>query len=184
MTNILVAIADGTEEIECITAVDVLRRAGAQVTIASTEKTCQITASRGVQLVADCVVSDLPSIKWDLIYLPGGMPGAARLSEHAKLVEIVRKQLEEERWVAAICAAPAVFLGRNGLVKSMAGTCYPSFQNELATQAQTVKHDRVVVDQKLITSQGPGTAMELSLKLVECLYGTSKRNEVAAQLLY
>lgn len=184
MTSILVAIADGTEEIECVTAVDIFRRAGAQVTLASAEKTCHVTASRGLQVVADCQINDLPNSTWDLIYLPGGMPGAERLGNHPKLLTMVRQQLESERWLAAICAAPAVILGRHGMIESRHATCYPGFQQELAKQVKEVGHSKVVIDHKLVTSQGPGTTMEFTLTLVELLLGRNKRNEIATQLLF
>ncbi len=184
MFRVLVAIADGSEELESVTVIDVLRRAGALVTVASTMSSTQITASRGVMIQADCLVESVCAEYWDLIVLPGGMPGASHLANHKALRDRIAKQLEAGQWLAAICAAPAVVLGRNGLISDYRATCFPAFQQELTSQAKEIACQAVVVDRNLVTSQGPGTAMEFSLKLVEVLFGQQKRNEIAEQLLY
>lgn len=185
MMHVLVPVADGSEELEAITMIDLLRRAGAKVFVASAmDNQITVTASRGVQLNADCLMNQLPEWKWDLIALPGGMPGAENLAKNPILMQLVQQQLQENRWLGAICASPAVILGRNHLIKSATATCFPSFQHELATQVKEVKHDKVIVDRKLITSQGPGTAIAFTLKLIECLYSHNKASEIAAQLVF
>ncbi|WP_019602728.1 DJ-1 family glyoxalase III [Teredinibacter turnerae] len=182
MANVLVPIADGSEEIEAVTIIDVLVRAGAEVTVASVMERTGITASRGVKLDANCLIESCGQ-DWDLIALPGGLPGADHLAQSAPLMALVRHQLAEQRLLAAICAAPAVVLGRHGLLADRVATCYPGFQGELASQARTVSVERVVEDGNLITSQGPGTAMEFSLALVTRLFGTEKATAVANGLL-
>jgi 4-methyl-5(b-hydroxyethyl)-thiazole monophosphate biosynthesis len=176
--KVLVAIADGTEELEAVTIVDVLRRAEADVTVASVDAR-QVTASRGVKLVADAVISDCAGTVYDLIALPGGMPGAEHLRDSKELTEMLKTQAASGRLYAAICASPAVALKSHGLLKDKKATCYPSLLSEL----DNAEHAKVVVDGNCITSQGPGTALEFSLKLVEMLFGREKAREVANAML-
>jgi len=184
MTKVLVPIADGTEELEAVTVIDVMRRAGAEVCVASVmPKRHTVVASRGVKLGADCSIDSCLNTSWDLIVLPGGMPGAEHLHDSDDLMTLVKAQLNEHRWLGAICAAPAVVLGRHGLIKNFSATCYPGFQQELQQQVEHVAHKRVVVDHKLVTSQGPGTAAEFTLTLVSLIYGDEKAAQVAAGML-
>ncbi|TVZ39943.1 4-methyl-5(b-hydroxyethyl)-thiazole monophosphate biosynthesis [Alteromonadaceae bacterium 2753L.S.0a.02] len=184
MVKVLVAVADGTEEMEAVTITDVLVRAGAQVCTASVmPQQLTITASRGIKLMADCLITDCAA-EWDLIALPGGMPGAEHLSNCAPLIELIRTQLAADKWLGAICAAPAVVLGRHQLISLKTATCYPGFQAELAEQVARISQERVVVDGKLVTSQGPGSATEFALTLVQCLFGSDKAQQVAEGLLF
>ena len=179
MARVLVPIAEGSEEIEAVTIIDVLRRAEADVTVASVMPSAEVRASRGVVLGADCLLEDCVEQHWDLIALPGGMPGAEHLGNSEALIDLLRAQLQAARWVAAICAAPAVVLGRNGLIGDYRATCHSGYQGELAQQVQEVSSERVVLDRNLITSQAPGTAMEFALELVECLFDTERASTVA-----
>jgi len=176
--KVLVAIADGTEELEAVTIVDVLRRAEADVTVASVYAG-QVTASRGVKLVADAIISDCAGKVYDLIVLPGGMPGAEHLRDSKELTEMLKGQAASGRLYAAICASPAVVLKHHGLLEDKKATCYPSLLLDLDKPEQA----KVVVDDNCITSQGPGTALEFSLKLVEMLFGREKAREVANAML-
>jgi 4-methyl-5(b-hydroxyethyl)-thiazole monophosphate biosynthesis len=178
--KVLVPIADGTEELEAVTIIDVLRRAGAQLTVASVGEG-QITASRAVKLVADTLISECRGQRYDLIALPGGMPGAENLRDSADLTEILKDQADSGRFYAAICASPAVVLQHYGLLKNRKATCYPSMAEKL-TNTEAVE-SRVVVDGNCITSQGPGTALEFALKLVELLFGSEKSGDVAKEML-
>lgn len=182
MKRVLVPVADGTEEIEAVSIIDILVRAGADVTVASVMASESVTASRGVKLTANCLIAEC-DCAWDLIALPGGLPGADNLAESKMLQDLVKRQLEEKKYLAAICAAPAVVLGRRGLLEGRTATCYPGFQEELASQGGSLSHDHVVVDENLITSQGPGTAAVFALKLVETLFGYEKAKTVADGLL-
>ena len=176
--KVLVAIAEGIEELEAVTLIDVLRRAEADVTVASVGAK-QVTASRGVKLVADAVISDCVGNVYDLIALPGGMPGAEHLRDSSQLTEMLKEQAASGRLYAAICASPAVALKPHGLLENKKATCYPSLLSELDNPEQA----KVVVDGNCITSQGPGTALEFALKLVELLFGTEKSGEVANAML-
>ncbi len=176
----LVPIANGTEEIEAVCIIDVLRRAGVSVTVASV-KELQVTASRGVKLVADQLIGDCVDETYDLIALPGGMPGAKHLRDAEDLEEMLKRQQREGRLYAAICASPAVVLQHHGLLDGHLATCHPDFVDQLenADAAET----RVVVDGPCITSRGPGTAIEFALKLVEVLYGERKAEVVGRRML-
>ncbi|WP_323846388.1 DJ-1 family glyoxalase III [Microbulbifer magnicolonia] len=179
MKQVLVPVADGSEEIEIVTIVDVLRRAEAAVTLASVMQSRRITASRGVSIEADRLLSECTGSRWDLIALPGGMPGAEHLHNCRALVTMVTDQMEAGRWLGAICAAPAVVLGRRGLLAGYRATCHRGFREELREQAREISGAAVVVDRKLITSQAPGTALEFALQLVKCLFGEERARSVA-----
>jgi 4-methyl-5(b-hydroxyethyl)-thiazole monophosphate biosynthesis len=178
--KVLVPIADGTEEIEAVCIIDVLRRAGAEVTVAAVGG-LQVTASRGVKLVADRSVSACKTVTYDLVALPGGMPGAEHLRDSRDLEEILKRQAREGRWYAAICAAPAVVLQPYGLLAGRRATCHPNFVDRL--EKTDALESRVVVDGRCVTSRAPGTAIEFALKLVEALYGEEKATEVARPMV-
>lgn len=178
--KVLVPIADGTEEIEAVCIIDVLRRAGAAVTVASVGH-LQITASRGVKIVADCTITDCQNDHFDLIALPGGIPGAEHLRDSSPLIELLRRHQANGGWYGAICAAPAVVLSHHRLLGGRQATGHPSFSAQL-TDAVPVAA-RVVVDGKCVTSQGPGTALEFALTLVAMLFDKAKAAEVAGPML-
>jgi 4-methyl-5(b-hydroxyethyl)-thiazole monophosphate biosynthesis len=179
--KVLVPIADGTEEIEAVCIIDVLRRAGADVTVAAVGGRLQITASRGVKIVADLLLDQCCNETFDLIVLPGGMPGAEHLRDSQMLKELLQKQQAHNRWFGAICAAPAVVLQAHGLLKGKRATSHPAFMERL--DADRAQQDRVVVDGRCVTSRGPGTALAFALQLVSLLFGASKAAEVAAPML-
>jgi 4-methyl-5(b-hydroxyethyl)-thiazole monophosphate biosynthesis len=178
--KVLVPIADGIEEIEAVTVIDVLRRAGAQVTVAGVDK-LQITASRGVKIVADCPIAECVDTSYDLIVLPGGMPGAEHLKNCPELTAMLKAQVNRGNLYAAICASPAVVLQHHGLIGTRRATCHPAYIHKLDNASAT--ESRVVVDGRCITSRGPGTALEFALKLVEILFDKPKAEEVAMPML-
>lgn len=178
--KVLVPVADGAEEIETMTIIDVLRRAEARVTIAGVSSR-EITAAHGVRLSADKLITECADETYDMIALPGGMPGAENLRNSKVLTDLLVQQRDAGRWLAAICAAPAVVLGSLGLLEGRHATCYPGFTAQL--KGATVSDDRVVVDGPCITSKGPGSAMAFALALVTALFGEAKADEVAAGLL-
>jgi 4-methyl-5(b-hydroxyethyl)-thiazole monophosphate biosynthesis len=149
-----------------------------QVTAASVQ-TLSIKASRDVKLTADCLIKDCRSKTFDLIALPGGMPGAEHLRDCPELIEMLKDQKASGRWFAAICASPAVVLAAHGLLEDCRATCYPSMQDQLPHP----KKDPVVVDKNCITSQGPGTAIAFALELVCRLHGQNAAEKVAAAML-
>lgn len=178
--KVLVPIADGTEEIEAVCIIDTLRRAGAEVTVASVGA-LQVTASHGVKLMADVNIGACADVTYDAIVLPGGMPGAEHLRDSAPLIAKLTEQKAAERIVAAICAAPAVVLHHHGLLKNVRATCYPAMQSQL--DLKNLSNERVVVHGQCVTGQGPAVAIEFALKLVEMLYGQAKAKEVGEALL-
>ena len=185
-TTALVAVAQGSEEMEAVITIDVLRRAGIKVTVASCsdDGSLQITASRGVHLVADRHIDELLPDAYDVIVLAGGMPGAENLRNNAALGLKLKQQRNHSRWIAAICAAPAVVLLPLDLLGDGQATCHPSFHDKMPpTQLQA--RDPVVVESRcqLITSQGPGTAFAFALTIIETLLGQAKANEVAKPLV-
>lgn len=189
--KVLVPIADGTEEIEAVTVIDVLRRAGAEVVVMSVEDgRDEVTCSRGVRLVADKNVKELAGrgapADWDLICVPGGMPGAERIADHIKFHAVLEKHFRAGKLMAAICAAPAICFEPKGFLEGFAATAHPAFVDELGgslLEKNIYADCRVVVDTQIVTSRGPGTALEWSLCLVEQLFGPEKAREVAAPMV-
>ena len=178
--RVLVPIADGSEEIETSCITDTLVRAGAEVTVASVEATTTCTMSRGLKIVADVLVTDLGNDEFDLVALPGGMPGAERLRDSDALDAILRKQDARQAPLAAVCASPAVILKSKGILRSQA-TCYPAppFVEALGAVAD----GDVVRDGHITSSRGPGTSLKFALDLVDQLYGPEKAEELRAQML-
>jgi len=164
---VLVPLADGSEELEAVAIVDVLRRAGANVVLAAVNDLV-VTASKGTRLMADRLLFDCSRETFDLIALPGGMPGAEKLRDSKVLIDLLKRQADEGRPYAAICAAPAVALHPHGLLQGKRFTCHPSFAQGLG---EGLTQEPVVVDGNLVTSRGAGTAIDFALTLVEQLYG-------------
>ncbi|GAY51511.1 hypothetical protein CUMW_134700 [Citrus unshiu] len=181
--KVLAPVANGSEPIEAVITIDVLRRSGADVTVASVEKQLRVDACHGVKIVADALVSDCRDAVFDLIALPGGMPGATNLKESEVLESIVKKQASAGRLYAAVCASPAVALGSWGLLKGLKATCYPSFMEQLAPACASTVESRIQQDGKVVTSCGPGTTMEFAVALVEQLYGKERADEVSGPLV-
>ena len=178
--KVLVPIADGSEEIEAVCIIDTLRRGGSDLTVASVGQ-LQVTASRGVKIVADARIAECVNRTYDCIALPGGMPGAEHLRDSAELIDLLKKQKQTGRLYAAICASPAIALRPHGLLDKVRATCFPAFRDRL--DPAYASDERVVVDGNCVTSQGPGTAIEFALKLVELLFGAEKAAAVAAAML-
>ena len=178
--RVLVPIADASEDIEAVATIDVLRRAGAEVTVASVAGR-QVTASRGTKITADALISECVDKDYDCIALPGGMPGSERLRDSEPLTAMLKEQKQSGRMIAAICAAPAVVLKHHGLLENVKATCHPSFHGRL--DPAQLSRAPVVADANIITSQGAGTAIDFALTIVEHLIGPDKRKEVAAAMV-
>lgn len=178
--TVLVPIADGTEEMEAVTIIDVLRRAGADLVVAGIESKT-ISASRGVGLVADTRLSECTATSYDLIVLPGGIPGAQHLRDSVELAGILKQQSAAGKMIGAICAAPEVVLAHHNIIGRRRVTGHPGFTAGLANKSALA--ERVVVDGNIVTSRGAGTALEFSLKLVELLFGRTKALEVAEAMV-
>lgn len=178
MKNVLVLFADGSEELEAITVVNILRRAGVSVTLAGLSAG-PLRGSRGVLLMPDSTLDAVLHDDFDLIVLPGGQPGTNNLKADARVLKLVQRMAQQGKFVAAICAAPAV-LATAGLLDGKQATSYPGALDHFQNVKQ--QHVAIVEDGKFITSRGPGTAMDFALTLVERLVGSAKRQEVEAGL--
>jgi protein deglycase len=180
MKSAVVVLADGFEEIEAVTPVDLLRRAGVTVTVAGLSGLTAVGA-RGIAVVCDCLLEQAPV--WDVLVLPGGLPGARQLAASSLVDQSIAETLNRGAWVAAICAAPALVLGSRGYLRGKAFTGYPGTGTEADLAGSSYREDPVVVDGLLVTSRGVGTAGAFGLKLVELLAGPEKALEVARAVL-
>ena len=178
MPKVLIPLAQGCEEIEAITIIDILRRAGIEVVSAGLDAH-PVRASRGVMMVPDTTLDEALTHRYDMVVLPGGQPGTNNLNADARVLKLVRQMAADDRYVAAICAAPSV-LATAGLLDGKRATCFPGTLDSFPKVQQ--QHVAVVEDGKLITSRGPGTAMDFALTLVERLVGKTKRQEVEVGL--
>ncbi len=164
MTNALVLLANGSEEIEAVIVVDVLRRAGWNVTMASIETDLHIVASRGVRITAGAQLVDLDTTTFDLAVLPGGRAGAEAFAAHRGVINLLRTFYGQQKCIAAICAAPLA-LGAAGILHQHRYTCYPGIETEIE-DGVFCPDAAVVEDANIVTSQGPGTAFAFALALV------------------
>ena len=181
MATVLVPLAQGCEELEAVTIIDLLRRAEINVITASLDG-ATVTASRGVKLVADASLDEVINQQFDMIVLPGGLPGANHLDDDQRIHDMLKKMSQAGKYTAAICAAPKV-LANAGLLEGKNATSYPGFIDKMDLPRTHVLQDAVVIDDKVITSRGPGTAMDFALTLIEKLSGKDKRDAVEAGLL-
>lgn len=179
MANVLVPLAQGCEEIEAVTVIDLLRRAGINVVAAGLDEE-PVRASRGTCLLPDTTLDKALEQDFDMVVLPGGQPGANNLNQDARIHELLKRMANSGKFTAAICAAPVV-LAEAGLLKGKQATSFPG---ALANRAHEVSlQDRPVVkDGKIITSRGPGPAMDFALELIESLVGKEKRDQVETAL--
>lgn len=175
--KILVPLAEGFEMIEALSIVDVFRRAGAHVDLAAIGDDLEVTSSHNVKVIADRKLIDCADETYDLIVLPGGIPGAENLKNSSILAELLQQQNNENRLYGAICASPAVVLEHHGLLEGKKATCHPLFIEQLKTRTNV--GERVVFDKNCVTSRGAGTSIEFGLELVGILLGEEKKKEVA-----
>ncbi|MGH8454385.1 MAG: DJ-1 family glyoxalase III [Nevskiales bacterium] len=178
MPRVLVPLAEGFEEIEAVTIIDVLRRAGIKVVVAGL-KPGAVTGSHGIRIDTDLALDAARAADYALIALPGGLPGADHLEQDPRIRRLVLEMAAAGKTVSAICAAPRV-LASAGLLEGRRATSYPGF---LDPQRVNYQEDAVVIDGQLITSRGPATAMTFALTLVETLAGPAKRAELEQRML-
>ena len=181
MARVLVPLAAGCEELEAVTIIDLLRRAGIEVVTAGLQPGI-VKASRGTQLVPDEALDTVLRDDFDMIVLPGGMPGAQHLKEDPRIIALLKKMAQQGKYTAAICAAPMA-LAEAGLLAGKRATSYPGFLDKIEVPGMAYLKDAVVADGKILTSRGPGTAMDFALALIEALSGKAKRDEVEAGLV-
>ena len=178
--RVLVPLAEGFEEIEAVTIIDVLRRAGVEVTVAGL-RPGRVTGSHGIAVETDVALGDVDAAAFDLLALPGGMPGTTHLMEDERILAAVRELHGKGRPTAAVCAAPMV-LARAGVVAGVAVTSHPSVRERLG-DADVRAEPCVVRSGNVITSQGPGTSLEFALALVEELVGEEKARELGRAMV-
>ena len=176
MSKVLVPLAPGFEDIEAITIIDILRRAGIDVVVAGTQPG-PIVASRQTKHLPDCLLDDVRAEDIDMIVLPGGQPGATNLRNDSRVRRFIETVQANDGRIAAICAAPTV-LAAYGVLHGRVATSHPSVRAEVAAASKEISDQRVVVDGPIVTSQAAGTAMEFAFKLVEILCGPDKAAEV------
>ena len=181
MKKVLIFIADGTEEVEVITVVDYLRRAGIQVDLVSVMDNKEVTGAHDIKIIADKLISEVESEDYDAVYAPGGLPGAYHIRDNEKAISIFQEMAKDEKIISALCAAPIV-LDEAGLLEGKNFTCYPGFEGNIKTGNH--KTDITVKDGKVVTGRGPAIAASLAFELIEGLLGTDKRKEIEDDTLF
>ena len=174
MKKVSIFLAEGFEEVEALTQVDLLRRAGAEVTMVSISGAREVAGSHGIVVTADKIFAEMDFAEMDLLVLPGGMPGTLHLKECAPLIALLQDFNEKGRKLAAICAA--------GLLRGKKAACYPGCEDGL-TGAEVLT-DRVVVDGNITTSRGVGTAIPFALSLIAQLYDQQKADQIRESIVY
>ena len=179
MKKVIVFLAEGFEEVEAVSIIDTLRRAEIEVTTASISNNKSVKGAHNISIETDKLFDDIDFKSYDMIALPGGMPGAKNLNEHEGLKEQL-KTFAKDKLIAAICAAPMI-LGGMGLLKGKRATCYPGFEPELIEA--TITNEPVTVDGNIITGKGPAFALQFSLQIIDTIAGKAARDEIANALL-
>ena len=180
MKKVLMILANGFEEIEVAAPVDILRRAGADVTLAALTGE-EVSGARGICYKADSSLDEVYDKDFDMLILPGGGRGTANLAASERVLTLIHRYKNENRRIAAICAAPTV-LAKAGVTKGITLTSFPGTED--AFEPEYYVTEKVVTDGLFTTSRGPGTAIDFALELVELLYGTIKKEEIKEQLVY
>lgn len=181
MPRVLVPLANGFEEIEAMTIIDLLRRGDVEVITAGLTNE-PVHAAHGVTVMADTTIDEAMNVDFDAVVLPGGMPGASNLNEDERVHEMLRKMADSGKFTGAICAAPIV-LAKAGMLDGKKATSYPGFLDKMDVPKMTYTGAPVEQDGKIVTSRGPGTAMDFGLKMIEVLQGKEKRDAVEKALV-
>ena len=180
MKKIAVHLAEGFEEIEAVNIIDVLRRAELDVTVVSVTENLEVTGSHSIKIIADKLFNNVSYDLFDMIILPGGMPGASNLNNHPGLREQILNFNENKKLLAAICAAPLVF-GNLGILNNKKATCYPGYESQL--HGAVVTTEAVEVSENIITGKGAGIAIEFALKIVEILKSKEFATKLAQKMI-
>ncbi len=185
MSKVYILMADGFEEIEGITVVDLLRRARIDIKMVSITDTLKVVTSHNIEIKADILLSDIinegEQEMADMLVLPGGMKGTNNLKASAEVDSLIRKYQAAGKYLAAVCAAPTVY-GEKGLLEGKKATCYPGLEDGLVGAVKM--KDNVVVDGQFITSRGFGTSIDFGLKMIELLISAEKAQEIGTQIVY
>lgn len=177
---VLVPLAQGCEELEAVTITDLLTRAGINVVTAALDENI-VVASRGMKLIADKQLDEVLNDNFDMIVLPGGLPGADHLNADSRIQTLIKSMAKNNKYIAAICAAPRV-LATAGILDGKHATCFPGTLDYFPGENIIYEDQDVVIDGNVVTSKGPGTAMDFALTLIELLMGKDKRIEVEKPL--
>uniref|UniRef100_UPI003216FE77 DJ-1 family glyoxalase III n=1 Tax=uncultured Draconibacterium sp. TaxID=1573823 RepID=UPI003216FE77 len=180
MKNIAIHLAEGFEEIEAISIIDVLRRADFNVNVVSVTKSPEVTGAHAITIKTDTLFENVDYQLIDMIVLPGGMPGSNNLKAHSGLREQILNFSDSRKPLGAICAAPMVF-GNLGLLKNKNATCYPGFEEEL--HGAIITNNDVEVADNIVTGKGAGVAIDFALKIVEMFQGKDRANELRRKMI-
>lgn len=175
--RLFIPVAEGFEDIEVFTVVDVMRRAGIPIDTVGVSGSV-VTSSSGVRIMVDRKMIEIKAEDYDGIIIPGGGKAVDILKRTNSLLDIIKRLDAKQKLIAAICAAPTI-LAKLGVLEERKATVYPGLERELPKP----RDDKVVVDKNIITSQGPGTAIEFALKIVEFLKGEAKASQIRRDLI-
>lgn len=181
MKKACVLLAEGFEEIEALTVVDLLRRARIYVDTVAVADEYMVRGSHGIAVQTEDLFTEVDFEEFDMLVLPGGLPGTTNLGDHSGVRKVIRDFAEKEKYIAAICAAPTL-LGNLGLLKGKRVTCYPSMEKQISGAVLTGAP--VMSDGNIITGQGVGAAYEFALNLIAVLMGDDKAQEIAEAIVY
>lgn len=181
MKKIAVFLAEGYEEIEALTVVDICRRCGLAVELVSITEDCMVKSSHGVSVEADTIFSQADFAEYDMLVLPGGMPGTKNLEAHEGLMAQIDAFYAAGKYIGAICAAPSIF-GHRGILQGKKACCYPSFESHL--EGAEVTRGPVEISEHVVTSRGMGTAINFGLAIAGIFVGREKAEEVAEAIVY
>ena len=185
--KIVVLLAEGFEEVEAVTPIDYLRRAGVEVTTAAIGESLTVKGSRGIPVIADTTLAELTKqgktgvSSWDAVVIPGGIPGASNLAASKETGTLLKEMAAAGKWICAICASPAMVLAPLGLLSGKKFTCYPGREKNIKDGEWS--GDRVVVDGNIITSRGAGTAGNFAITIIEKLLGEAEGKKIEAAVL-
>lgn len=181
MKKAIILLANGFEEIEALTVVDLLRRADIEITTVSIESSLKVKGRSNIIVEADKALADVILEPADMLILPGGA-GVHQLKKNQQVIDWILERHHNQQWLAAICAAPSVIFGQLGILKGFRATCYPTEQEGLIGAIRLT--DSVVVDRHIITSRGLGTSIDFALKIIEILVGKETSKQVSESIVY
>lgn len=176
----VIFLAEGFEEIEAITTIDVLRRVKVDIKVVSISDKLAVAGAHKITIIADALYEEIDFADIDMLILPGGMPGTTNLASHQRLMQSITQHAKNDKWVCAICAAPSI-LGKLGILKGKSAVCYPGFEASLL--GADVKYDSVIQDGKVITARGPGASIQFALKLVEVLKDPELSEKIKSDMI-
>ncbi|MCK4798683.1 MAG: DJ-1/PfpI family protein [Spirochaetes bacterium] len=179
--NIKVLIAEGFEEIEAITLIDLLQRAGYNLNTVSIMGKNEVEGGHKIRIITDSIFGQVNFDDTDVLILPGGVPGVPNLASDERVLELIKTFYNKNKYIAAICAAPFV-LDRSGILKGKKITCYPSWEDKI--DSAEIIHTNVVVDGKIITGRGVGAAIEMGLKMVEIFTSKEESEKLREKIVY